>query len=38
MMKVPISPLQNATKGDVPIFTPTEREKNEMQEKINNGN
>jgi ADP-heptose:LPS heptosyltransferase len=36
MMKVPISPLQNATKGDLPIFTPTKREKNEMQEKINN--
>jgi ADP-heptose:LPS heptosyltransferase len=35
MMKVPISPLQNGTKGDLPIFTPTEREKKEMQEKIN---
>ena len=36
MMKVPISPLQNGTKGDLPIFTPTEREKDEMQEKVNN--
>jgi len=36
MMKVPISPLQNGTKEDLPIFTPTEREKKEMQEKIHN--
>jgi ADP-heptose:LPS heptosyltransferase len=34
MMKVPISSLGNGTKRDLPIFTPTEREKKEMQEKI----
>ena len=35
MMKVPISPLQKGTKGDLAVFTPSEREKKEMQEKIN---
>jgi ADP-heptose:LPS heptosyltransferase len=35
MMKVPMSALQHEVKGDLPTFTPTEYEKKEMQEKIN---
>ncbi len=34
MMKIPVSPLQRGTKGDLAVFTPSEQEKKEMQERL----